>query len=102
LFESMSVESGRVTLNFSHADSGLGAPGGALRGFELAGADTNFFPATAEIIGKHVIVSNQAVPNPVAVRYGWAGMPDGNLLNGAGLPASPFRARCSLSPVQPD
>ena len=30
-------------------------------------------------------------PQPVAVRYGWANVPDGNLFNKAGLPASPFR-----------
>jgi hypothetical protein len=28
---------------------------------------------------------------PVAVRYGWANVPEGNLFNRDGLPASPFR-----------
>jgi sialate O-acetylesterase len=27
----------------------------------------------------------------VAVRYAWANVPEGNLFNRAGLPASPFR-----------
>jgi sialate O-acetylesterase len=31
------------------------------------------------------------VPEPVAVRYGWADNPDATLRNGEGLPASPFR-----------
>jgi sialate O-acetylesterase len=31
------------------------------------------------------------VPRLVAVRYGWANVPDVNLFNRAGLPASPFR-----------
>ena len=31
------------------------------------------------------------VPQPVAVRYGWADNPDATLRNGDGLPASPFR-----------
>jgi sialate O-acetylesterase len=31
------------------------------------------------------------VPEPLAVRYGWANMMSGNLANGEGLPASPFR-----------
>jgi sialate O-acetylesterase len=31
------------------------------------------------------------VPNPVAVRYGWADNPACNLYNKEGLPASPFR-----------
>jgi sialate O-acetylesterase len=36
-------------------------------------------------------VSSPQVPHPVAVRYDWADSPDGNLTNGAGIPASPFR-----------
>jgi sialate O-acetylesterase len=31
------------------------------------------------------------VRQPVAVRYGWANVPEGNLFNAAELPASPFR-----------
>jgi sialate O-acetylesterase len=31
------------------------------------------------------------VPEPAAVRYGWAANPKCNLVNGANLPASPFR-----------
>ena len=31
-------------------------------------------------------------PSPVAVRYGWADYPTGNLFNREGLPASPFRS----------
>ena len=45
----------------------------------------------ARIRGNSVVVTSDAVPQPVAVRYGWANVPDGNLFNKAGLPASPFR-----------
>jgi sialate O-acetylesterase len=31
------------------------------------------------------------VAKPVAVRYGWANVPDVNLFNKEGLPATPFR-----------
>ena len=31
------------------------------------------------------------VPKPVAVRYAWQDWPECNLINGEGLPASPFR-----------
>ena len=37
------------------------------------------------------MVESGEVPAPVAVRYAWAGNPDGNLGNREGLPASPFR-----------
>jgi acetyl esterase len=38
-----------------------------------------------------VIVWDETVANPAAVRYAWAANPQGNLVNAAGLPASPFR-----------
>jgi sialate O-acetylesterase len=38
-----------------------------------------------------VIVSSRSVPDPKAVRYAWQSNPAATLLNGAGLPASPFR-----------
>jgi len=41
--------------------------------------------------GDTVMVSASGVDQPVAVRYGWANVPEGNLFNQAGLPASPFR-----------
>jgi sialate O-acetylesterase len=36
-------------------------------------------------------VSSPSVPNPAAVRYGWADFPVVNLFNKNGLPATPFR-----------
>ena len=41
--------------------------------------------------GDEVIVRSDDVPDPVAVRYGWAMNPVCNLYNREGLPASPFR-----------
>lgn len=38
-----------------------------------------------------MVVSAKAVPDPVAVRYGWHPAFEGSLLNRHGLPASPFR-----------
>ncbi|HEY5311990.1 MAG TPA: sialate O-acetylesterase [Pirellulales bacterium] len=80
-----------VVLSFTHTDGGLVAKGGELRGFQIAGADKVWKPAQAKIDGADVIVGNPDVKQPVAVRYAWAGNPDCNLYNGAGLPASPFR-----------
>ena len=79
---------------------GLVAPGGVLRGFELAGADGVFHPATARIAGETVEVSAAGVAMQRAVRYGWANVPEVNLFNAAGLPASPFRAVLSAPAPQ--
>jgi len=39
-----------------------------------------------------IVVWSDKVPNPVAVRYVWAGNPENaNLYNYEGLPVSPFR-----------
>jgi len=65
--------------------------GGDLKGFVIAGADQKWLPANAKIAGDTVAVSHPDVKAPVAVRYAWAANPEGNLFNGAGLPASPFR-----------
>ena len=64
---------------------------GPLTGFTVAGADKVFHPAVAEIKDDTVVISSPEVPQPAAVRYAWANVPEGNLYNAAGLPASPFR-----------
>ncbi len=90
LYRQASVESGAMRVDFDHSESGLVAKGGALAGFEIAGADRKFVPATATIEGGSVMVLAAAVPNPKYVRYGWQNAPTVNLFNGDGLPASPF------------
>jgi sialate O-acetylesterase len=91
VFDSMTVKGGKVALRFTHLGGGLVAKRGPLKGFTMAGTDGMFHPARAEIRGKTVVVISDAVSQPVAVRYGWANVPEGNLFNKAGLPASPFR-----------
>jgi sialate O-acetylesterase len=90
LFESFQIDGQRAVLKFSHAADGLVAQGGELKGFTIAGADKVFQPARAVIVGDTVEVSTDGVSAPTAVRYAWANVPEGNLYNRAGLPASPF------------
>ena len=85
------VRGSGIVLSFKHADAGLKAKEGALKGFVIAGEDKKWMPAQAVIEGDKVIVSSGDVKKPLAVRYAWSGNPDCNLYNGAGLPASPFR-----------
>jgi sialate O-acetylesterase len=91
VFDSTKIEDASVILHFTHLGGGLVAKDGELKGFTVAGADKVFHPAQAKIIGETVVVDSPAVPQPVAVRYGWANVPEGNFFNLAGLPASPFR-----------
>ncbi|HUN84249.1 MAG TPA: sialate O-acetylesterase [Terracidiphilus sp.] len=89
MFRQATPEGGSIRAWFDDAE-GLTAKGGEVTGFEVAGADGRFSPATARIDGITVVASSPAVPRPVFVRYGWANSPHCNLFNGEGLPASPF------------
>jgi sialate O-acetylesterase len=91
LFRSSVSEGNHMRIRFDHA-AGLHAKGnGVVNGFVIAGEDKSFVPAQAKVDGTDVLVWNSAVNRPVSVRYAWADDPACNLVNGAGLPASPFR-----------
>lgn len=92
VLRSWSVQSGSLILQFDHATGGLvAADAQPLRLFEIAGANRQFFPATATISNAALIVSASQVPQPIAVRYAWSPTGNINFFNGAGLPTSPFR-----------
>lgn len=91
VYDSMKLKGNVAILSFTHIGGGLVAEGGELKGFSLAGQDGDFMDATAKINGHKVIVSSPAVAKPLAVRYGWSNVPEGNLFNREGLPATPFR-----------
>lgn len=92
VFSSMKTSDNKVTLSFKQVNGGLvDKDGPPLKGFAIAGEDKKFVWADAKIAGDKVVVQSEAVPHPVAVRYAWAGTPDCDLRNKAGLPAAPFR-----------
>jgi hypothetical protein len=91
MLESHKIEGKMVELTFRNIDGGLVAKGGVLCGFTITGPDKAWRPATALFKDNLVVLSSPEVEQPVAVRYNWAANPDGNLYNGAGLPAAPFR-----------
>jgi len=92
VYQSMKIEGNKIILSFTNTGSGLIAKGNNdLKYFSIAGNDKKFIWATAKIEGDHVVVWNDNISNPVAVRYAWADNPEGaNLYNKEGLPASPF------------
>ena len=93
LYESSKVEGNRITIIFSSVGSGLLTNDGEEPGeFAIAGADKKFVWAKAKLEGDRIIVWNDAVANPMYVRYAWADDPvNPNLFNKEGLPATPFR-----------
>jgi sialate O-acetylesterase len=92
VFESARRQGGALRVSFRYAETGLTATGAPLMSFEVAGSDRIFHPATAAIDGTELVIRSPAVTQPVAVRYAWRNFPEGNLFNGTGLPAAPFRS----------
>jgi sialate O-acetylesterase len=84
---------GRMMVNFLHADGLKSSDDEPLRGFAVADEDRVFYEAQARIDAESgmIVLSSKHVETPVAARYNWASNPNGNLVNGAGLPAAPFR-----------
>ena len=89
MFRQATPEGASIRAWFDDA-TGLSAKGGEVTGFEVAGADRKWAAATAKIEGETIVATSPDVAEPVYVRYGWANSPLCNLLNGEGLPASPF------------
>lgn len=91
LYKSQEIKGNTIYISFDYAD-GLNAKGGTLKGFEIAGKDGKFYPATATIEDGKVKVSSPSVSAPVSARYLWSDCVDqATLYNGAGLPASSFK-----------
>jgi sialate O-acetylesterase len=92
-FRQATTEPNGMRVWFTHAE-GLTTRGQEVGGFELAGDDHVFAPATAKIekIGERetVLVSSPKIPFPRFVRYDWSGVVTTFLYNRAGLPAGTF------------
>ncbi len=97
IYESMKIVGNTIELTFNTLGSLMkfksnGTPIGTHTNFAIAGSNKTFSWAQARIEGNKVIVWNDAIPNPVAVRYAWGQNPAGEkLFNTEDLPASPFR-----------
>lgn len=89
-FSALKVEDGKAIISFANA-KGMAAKGGDARGFEIAGADRKFYPATAVIEQDRVILSCPEVPQPAQARFAWSNTPDVNVYNEAGFPMVPFQ-----------
>lgn len=91
IYKSMSVEGNKIRVKFDYTGSGLvSRDDKPLSWFEIAGEDKKFVNAQAKIDGNSVVVWNESVAKPVAVRFAWYETAQPNLMNKEGLPASAF------------
>ncbi len=93
IYSNMEIAGNKIAISFINTGGELKIGDGAeLKHFAIAGSDKKFLWAKAKIEGGKVIVWNEGIAEPKAVRYAWATNPEGaNLVNAEGLPASPFR-----------
>ncbi|MGE4489367.1 MAG: sialate O-acetylesterase [Kiritimatiellales bacterium] len=96
VFQTLEKDGNAMKVIFQYSEKGLKTSDGKAEvpGFELAGADRKFHPATARIISADAIeVMSADVSAPVFIRYAWANFPEPpvTLQNNAGLPAEPFK-----------
>ena len=76
---------------FQNAYRGLKtSDGGPVRGFEVMDSGGAWHTAQVTILTPSVTVSAAGIGVIKGVRYCWADNPSGNLVNSAGLPATPF------------
>ena len=90
LFKAATVEGKQIRISFAHAEGLQSSDGQELTEFRIAGADGSFVDAQAVIDGETIVVSSPQVSSPKQVQFGWHNTAQPNLVNGAGLPASPF------------
>ena len=93
VFKSHLVEKDKIKIEFENVPTGLISIGGEPREFYISGTDKKFYPATAKIDGKTIILSSKQVVSPVAVRFGFTNTSIPNLFSTEGLPVNLFRTK---------
>jgi len=89
VYESMKTDGNKIILSFKKGTDDF-AQVSDLKGFAIKDKSGIYKWAKAKIEGNKIIVWNDEIINPTAVRYDWADNPYGNLRNRTGLSASPF------------
>jgi sialate O-acetylesterase len=90
-FKAAQIAGNKIRVQFDHAAGLKTTDGKAPRSFWISADAKNWIPTTAKIANNAVILTSKEVLHPKYVRYAFVGVPDVNLVNGAGLPAAPFR-----------
>jgi len=93
VFKALKLEGSKLRVMFDHADGLASRDGQPLSWFEVIDSERGgFVPAEAKIEGDSVVLTAAEAPRPVAMRFAWSMLAEPNLMNGAGLPVSSFRA----------
>ncbi|WP_216362698.1 alpha/beta hydrolase fold domain-containing protein [Formosa algae] len=89
--KTVEIKNRKLIVTYKNAEGLKTLDGESPTGFWLADDTMQWKPAQAKIKGETIVLSAKAVKKPLFIRYAFSGKPDVNLVNGADLPAYPFR-----------
>ncbi|MFL1012167.1 sialate O-acetylesterase [Flavisericum labens] len=90
-FNAMEIKGSTVIVSFNNVPNGITSYDKDVLGFEIAGENKVFYPATAVLRRKSVMLSSPQVEKPVAVRYLFKDFTKAEVFSVGGLPMSSFR-----------
>ncbi|MDO3695286.1 sialate O-acetylesterase [Wenyingzhuangia sp. chi5] len=90
-FNAMEIKGSTVTVSFKNVPNGITSYDKEVKGFEIAGENKVFYPATTYMRRKSVVLSSPNVEKPVAVRYLFKDYTKAEIFSTGGLPMSSFR-----------
>jgi sialate O-acetylesterase len=93
LYKKNTIYKNKIILEFDLFGSELVTGNSGLSGFEIAGLDMVYIPATAKIVKDKIEVFSPDIKKPKFVRYAWRDYIAGTLFNKEGLPASSFTTK---------
>ncbi|MDO6597948.1 sialate O-acetylesterase [Oceanihabitans sp. 2_MG-2023] len=91
IMKNVEVKNRKLVVSYLNADGLKTTDGKSPTGFWIADNTKQWKPAKTKIKGQTVILSSNQIKNPLYIRYAFSGKPKVNLVNGATLPAYPFR-----------
>ncbi len=93
VYKTMEKKEKKIYIDFKNAEKGIYPMWTALKGFEIAGEDKVFYPAKAEIetTTARLVIWNEKIANPVAVRYAYKNYVEASIFSISGIPVAPFR-----------
>lgn len=95
LYESYRIVGSEMELSFAYAEGGFRIEGDEPEGFEIAGEDKVFVPATCRISGEKMYLSAKEIESPKYARYAWTNYMVVNVFGKKnGIPLAPFRTNC--------
>ena len=95
MYKSIEAKDGKLYVRFNVGSLGVGPINTDFDGFEVAGRDGVYYPATGRVDSNDrrvVVVTCPEVAEPVAVKYAMKNWSTAAIFSNAGIPASPFKA----------